>query len=168
MKNYFIVFFISFIFLTSIFAQEQKDNRIVRNNIYIEFLGNGFIYSLNYERFFDPQFSLRTGAMLFTANGETDGGQASNVVLALFPIMFNYLINFGSHNLEIGAGPELAYVSAKTDLLSEKSGLDIGATLRLGYMYFPPNGGFNFSIAYTPILSEEFTHSFGIGFGYGF
>ncbi len=168
MNRFLIIFFVSILLISNSYAQEQAGEKIVRNNVYLEILGNGFLYSINYERFFHPNFSLRSGVMFFTGTGESEDGQTARASLAIFPVMLNYLINFGNHHIEIGAGPELAYVSAYSDLFGKKAGFGIGGTARIGYVYFPTSGGFNFRIAYTPIVSEIFTHSFGIGVGYGF
>jgi hypothetical protein len=167
MKNFILgfLFFVSSFY--SIYGQKKQYlNTTAQNNIYLEILGNGFFYSLNYERFFNRNISARAGIMIFPASGTSDEGHTLDITLLFFPIMANYLFNFGNHNIELGVGPEVVYASGSTDIAGNFSGFAFAATARIGYLYFPTDGGFNIRIAYTPILSEVFTHSVGIGVGY--
>ncbi len=151
------------------FAQERVEGSRARNNVFLELLGNGFVYSLNYERFLGRRFSLRVGGMVLTGTGESEDGQTATALLTIVPVMLNRLVNLsGRHNLEVGAGLDLAYLNVKSDLVGKLSGSGVEFTAKVGYMYFNPDGGFNFRIAYTPIWSEEFSHSFGVGLGYAF
>ena len=108
---------------------------------------------------------MRFGGSIFNGNATGPDGNGTNATLALFPILANYLWNFGNHHIEIGAGPELGYVSESGQGVKA---VGIFTTARVGYLYAEPGGGFNFSVAYTPIWSDVFSHSFGIGIGYGF
>ncbi len=167
MKKFLLFFYL--ITLSNFFAQEKtKNNTDADNNVYLEILGNGFFYSLNYEKFFSRNFSVRAGIMVFPASGTSDEGHTLDVTLLLSPIMGNYLFNFGNHNIEVGFGPDVIYASGNTDIAGDFSGFALAWTARIGYLYFPTDGGFNFRLAYTPILSENFTHSFGLGIGYAF
>ena len=165
-KVFVLVIFVLFI-SNNIKAQAKQDiDSTANNNIYLEILGNGFFYSLNYERFFSRNFSVRGGIMIFPASGTSEEGHTLDITILIFPIMANYLINFGNHNIELGIGPNLFYASGNTDVAGDFSGFAVGATARIGYLYYPTDGGFNIRFAYTPILSEVFTHSIGLGIGY--
>ncbi len=149
-------------------AQEFKTAPLVRNGVFLEILGNGFLYSLNYEHFFKDHFAWRVGAMYFGGSGENDANETLNFNLLIMPVMLNYVLGSGSHHIEIGAGPTLVYLSVEVDVLPGISGFAFGGTARLGYLYRPPQGGLTFRLAYTPILSDIFTHSVGLGVGLAF
>jgi len=78
----------------SISVQKNTNPKIRRNSIYGELFGNGFIFSINYDRIFfikDNKFSFRAGILyLFTDNLITS-------------IEINYLRGT-EHHLEMGIG----------------------------------------------------------------
>ncbi len=149
-------------------AQEFKTAPPVRNEVFLEILGNGFFYSLNYEHFFKDHFSWRVGAMYLGGTGKNDVEDQVRFDLLIVPVMLNYVLGSGSHHIEFGAGPTLVYLSVKVDVLDGIDGFAFGGTARLGYLYRPPEGGLSFRLAYTPILSDVFTHSVGLGIGFAF
>lgn len=154
-------------------AQESTPapvDRLARNSIYIELLGHGLLYSVNYDRRFSDRVSGRAGAMLI-AGRDSEGEPAS---LAIIPAMANYLAGHGSHRLEVGAGPVLVYGRGRVER-DEVKGLDASSVVGLfggatfGYRYQPLRGGFAFRIGFTPVFSpESFAPWGGISFGYAF
>lgn len=64
MKKYIYILIIVSWLPTLCFSQSQKEAvkpSSSKNAVFAEFLGNGFLYSLNYERLFKGTFTLRTG-----------------------------------------------------------------------------------------------------------
>jgi hypothetical protein len=134
----------------------------------VELLGNGFLYSVNYERFIGNWTTIRAGGMILTLTGNTADGDKVDVGVALFPVMLNYLIGSGNHHLEFGGGPLFIYVTAQSDIFEDIHAFGVRATARVGYVYLRPQGGWNFRIAYTPLLTDTISHSAGVAVGYAF
>jgi len=170
--------FLIAIFLTGyLYAQEVQ--KVAKNAIYIEGLGNGVIYSLNYERNVGNNLSIRVGVGYFGASGEAtykDTGKKEEIVanIGTFPIMANYFIGKGRHKIEIGGGMVLFTISAHGDEVSSngikfKAGLLPALTGTLGWRYQPREGGLVFKIAFTPIFNlGSFLPYGGISVGYSF
>lgn len=134
----------------SVYTQEEAMEKYAKNTVYIEFLGQGVLGSINYDYRFHPNFSFRIGV-----------GYA--LFLYSFPAMINFLIGTETpHHLELGAG----FV-----LMSYKDLSGIVPTANLGYKFQPKNGGFFFKIAWTPFIhseAEELIKWGGISIGYTF
>jgi hypothetical protein len=138
-------------------ADSVDTTRRALNAVFIEFGGNGIVYSVNYERFISQDFSLRAGVgYLSLGSSEFDGGASAS--LTTVPLMANYLgIGRYNHRLELGAGVVLMSMSARTyDGLGSDfgSGFLAAATGCIGYRYAPLDGGFNFKAGFTPLLSS--------------
>ncbi|HLL46985.1 MAG TPA: hypothetical protein VK399_09745 [Longimicrobiaceae bacterium] len=131
-----------------------------RNSVYVELLGNGVLYSMNYDRKFSDHVSGRVGLMALGA--------------ALVPVMGNYLAGNGNHRLELGAGPLLIFAPDELKLdeaeeLESTSDFAVAGTATLGYRYQPVYGGFVFRIGFTPVFGEGGVFPWvGASFGYAF
>jgi len=129
------------------------------NQVFLELLGNGLLYSLNYEWFltaWNQRFGIRGGASFITYKISTANG-AGNLVLATVPVVASWYWGPSSHKLQLGLGASALYVSAATDATGQKfssseEGLGIAATAVIGYRYLPRDGGFTFGIGFTPLL----------------
>lgn len=124
-------------------AQESPaaERDMARNGMYLEVLGSGLLYSLNYDRRFSDSFTARIGYGGI--------GRAGAV-----PLTANYLAGRGNHRLELGIGP--VFVFAPDDLEDEFSDVSgsLSGTAILGYRYQPIAGGWLFRAALTPLFSE--------------
>ncbi len=158
------------IFVSLCFGQQSEKMIRARQGIFIEALGNGFMYSLNYERYVGKHFDWRIGGMYFATERlhSEDGQHSGSIALFLLPVMANYLLGNGNHKLELGGGPLLLYLSGSVDDHRSHSGLALRATARIGYAYLPAHGGFTFRVAYTPLLTDTFSHGVGVAVGYAF
>lgn len=116
--------------------------RTAWNTVHLDLAGLGSLFSLSYERFFSEGAAIRFGI-----------GPSSFVT-------FSGFIGEGEHRFEIGGGFVLV------DNGAIRSSLALYSALRLGYRYHPLKGGFNFAIAFTPILS--LAPWGGISLGWGF
>jgi hypothetical protein len=130
--------------------------RTANNAIYIEGLGPGLLYSLNYDRAFGD-FAGRIGigyaSVGVSANSEsgTSGGSSSARFLTV-PITVSYLgIGSKKHMFEVGAGATILNVGANAsafDVSSSSSSSSSGSNTYVfgnvlaGYRFQPPNGGF--------------------------
>jgi hypothetical protein len=148
-------------------AQDSK------NVVYVEVLGPGILYSVNYERVITDNVTARIGASIFSYSYYS--GESSVVVL---PMMANYLWGSGSSKLELGAGADVMVSREKhygdmepivsPRITSDSNILLVGA---LGYRYQPSDGGFHFRIVASPIVSPYtgyFFPSLGCSAGIGF
>lgn len=130
-------------------AREKTTSSAPRNATYFEVGGPGILYSLNYERFILPQFSVRAGVSLFGLHENTTGDTLG--VFAV-PITGQYLVGKGSHHLELGMGilTGVMWSDLNSYQKTESFGL-IAATATIGYRYQPPRQGFLFRVALTPL-----------------
>lgn len=140
-----------------VFADSVDTTRRALNAVFVEFGGNGLVYSINYERFLSQDFSLRAGVgYLSLGSSEFDGGSSAS--LTTVPLMANYLgVGRYNHRLELGGGVVLMHMSARTyDGIGSDfgSGFLAAATGCIGYRYAPLDGGFNFKAGFTPLLSS--------------
>jgi hypothetical protein len=142
-----------FVCLGSLMAQTQdstqKIPRTARNVVFVEGLGNGFLYSVNYERFLWDAVSLRAGFSAWTNNSDPQFIQDNITV----PILINFLTSESEHNFEGGIGITIW----QNTITSYPTRTTILAALRLGYRYQPLKGGFVFGIAFTPLFNPFFS-----------
>ncbi|HEX8696164.1 MAG TPA: hypothetical protein VF746_27350 [Longimicrobium sp.] len=152
-------------------AQEEVQPPLARNAVYVELLGSGLLYSINYDRLITPSVAGRVGFMFVRA--EDDSGDSGTIAIA--PITASKLWGNGSSHFETGVG--LAVATADFDF-GELDDFDEDADLSsttvygtgvLGYRYQRPGGGFLFRVGLTPIFTtNDFAPWFGLSFGYAF
>jgi hypothetical protein len=137
---------------------ENKDTHS-KNNVYVECLGNGLLYSFNYEYMPQDNFSARIGAG-YLADTETS--------VALIPVMGNYLMRESSHRFELGAGATIILIDGKGEYMKQKASAAI-PTLTAGYRYQPREGGMIFRAGFTPLFGKDtFVPSVGLSIGQSF
>ena len=137
------------------------------NSLYIELLGNGGLYSVNYDRLFTENLGGRIGVMYLSS---LDFIFSSVDNLLLVPITLNYFVG-NNHKLELGGG--VVIVSADKigsfGINTRSGGTAIGGTATIGYRYQKSDGGFLFRIGFTPIFSDtDFVPSGGLSLGFSF
>jgi hypothetical protein len=145
-------------------AQVLQGPRPAPNSIYVEGLGAGLAYSLNYERLVLDELAVRGGFSYMsigassTVNGQTVGASATWMT---FPITASYLgirSSNGKHALELGGGATLTYASASASSLgssAEGSGMGVLGTTMAGYRLHPVDGaGFNFRVGLMGLVGK--------------
>ncbi len=152
---------LSIVISTSCFAQEFDSAAAqtvrAKNSFYIEGLGNGLVYSLNYDRLFMERkktiLAARIGASWFPSGG---GNYRIGALGEL-----NLLYGKGKHFLETGLGLSYMYLDDYYWLTDEQGTVLevvdqklhwLFATGRFGYRYQKPEGGFFFRAAFTPVF----------------
>jgi len=153
----------------------QPAEEAAPNVVFVELLGNGLLYSVNYERRLPAwNLGLRAGASFFTDKISSASGSGS-LVLASFPLVASYFIGPPRHKLELGLGATILYVGASSDSTGTKyegsvSGLGIAATAVIGYRYMPRGRGVTLGAGFTPLLRETkgFLPWGGVSAGYAF
>jgi hypothetical protein len=156
-------------------APEAAPERGPERAVFVEALGSGLLYSLNYEHFLAEQrVGVRGGAGFITYKVSKAEG-SGNLTLATFPILLSYYFGTAHHKLEIGLGATAIYFSAATDATGTKfegegTGLGIAASGVVGYRYVPTGRGATFGVGFTPLLrvSKGFLPWGGAHVGYAF
>ena len=137
------------IFITaSCFSQGEKipqEKLSKKNAVYLELLGQGLLYSVNYDRILlvgnKLALSGRVGLSYYPDTGFFD----TNTIA--IPIEFNLLVGKGLTYFEFGLGG--TYMQGLDKSSFSKSLL---ASLRLGYRYQKDDGGLMCRIGFTPLL----------------
>ena len=131
------------------------------STLYFEALGNGIIYSLNYDHLLihsgKEGLSLRTGLSLYPVKGTTDFPRY------VVPIEFNYLVG-NEKMLELGIGANFL-----------NYGNNIWPSFRIGYRKQRIEGGYFFRIGFLlarvqydddSMTESHILPTLGVGFGY--
>jgi len=149
-------------------------SRTASNVLFGEALGNGLLYSINYERVFSSlPIGLRAGASYFSYPVSTYG-RSGNLKLATFPLAASYYVGATQHKLQLGLGATILYLGVSSDSTGtrfegERSGFGVAATAVIGYRYLPPDRGFSFGVGFTPLLrTSSFLPWGGANAGYVF
>ncbi|MGM0545609.1 MAG: hypothetical protein ACQEST_02710 [Bacteroidota bacterium] len=161
-----LLLFVGALFLFGMPNQAQGQS-YSQNSVYFEALGNGIIYTVNYDRKFTDHFGARGGFMIISGRDEETNESAG---IGIFPLMANYLAGSGNHRLELGAGLIVATIGANLEDHGRISEQGVGGpTTTFGYRYQPAGGGFLFRAGLTPFFSGGTPYLWGgLSLGYTF
>lgn len=102
MRTVLIVVVMSACFAEEIHGQSEPDSTLGRNQIFIELLGNGVFYSINYERRLGEAVALRAGYTRWT---ELCLMECSGLdVVTAVPVIVSALVRPRRHTVELGLG----------------------------------------------------------------
>ena len=137
-----------------------------KNSIYLELLGNGVFYSVNYERALSQSLRGRIGFM--------SGGLAFKAICLLIPcygdeqdrfnlapLTVNYIHGKGEHKFEIGLGVAIAFGAKGEFDFDFNDVIIIDQTTRflgtgtIGYRFQPETRGTLFRLGFTPLFSNK-------------
>lgn len=147
-----------FIFLITGIVSYSQDGRL-KNALFVELIGNGGAYSLNYEYQFASKTVLRAGISFLPE------------AIAV-PVTVGQLIGESKNFLELGIGNTLVHYGSES-----AHGNVVYLTGTIGYRYQQPDGKFLFRIGFTPLINiyekegdevERFLPLGGISFGFRF
>ncbi len=145
MKNFIFVIVFLMIGHSSAYSQDK----IAINTVFFELIGNGGIYSINYDRLMSNSTSVRLGfSYVPSSNG---------IYSITFPIMLNDLEGQNNSKLELGVGAMFFHVSQWWFPFLDanvSSGIFICGTI--GYRYQKKEGGSFFRIGFTPYYGYGF------------
>ncbi len=146
-----VLFFVVTILFQSIaLAQDFKQG------VYIEALGNGGAWSMNYERMFEKNFKAKIGA-----------GFISSTLFV--PVMGGKSFGKGPHYFEVLAGA--VFVRSSTPDDSQRANeihQNTGGTAFIGYHFSKPQKRLYYRVGYTPFITSSVFHWAGAGMGYKF
>ena len=139
----------------------QDSNIIASNSVYIELLGNGVPYSLNFDRIVVQNPKLKIAARIGISYMPTF--IFSNRIITI-PLELTTLVGEGKHFFEFGPGftfmhqkydendpTVITSVTDPTDYVN----IYLQPSLRFGYRYQKPDGGFLFRLGLLGITSIE-------------
>ena len=140
-----------------------------RNNaVYFELLGNGGVFSINYERAVTPSLRLRVGAASWTAHSFWGDEETR---FETFPLMLHVIPGHGAHRFEVAIG---ILPGHRQGDMGESGGF-VSLTGLIGYRYEPPGRRFVFRAGVAPFYgfgdsamaypAEGFLPSLGLSFG---
>ncbi len=150
MKRIFILFIISLV-------AKSSGAQIAKNTVYLEFLGNGGLYSINFDR-------ILVDAEKFKISSSIGYGSYPNENIEGIPFEVNFLFGH-KHYFELGTG--ISYIKGLTQVEPDHSYGVISSTIyntyRIGYRYQKDVKGFFFKVAVIPFVRvyeyEEFFKS---------
>lgn len=166
---------------------------MAKNTVYAELLGNGGLYSVNYDRLVARNISIRAGISYWGFTyGDTPSSKLSTYSTTI-PLSASYLFNFAGtpSNIELGIGSTILIATISAEGIDNVSGGKVSFSTTgysmigvpiIGYRLQPQLGGFNFRAIITPFIpiahtagptSSIFSFSSivilgGLSFGYTF
>ena len=145
-----------FLLATATAAYSQTSGAVTAPNaIYLELLGNGGLYSLNFDRRLSPRTSLRIGFAHWSSSGGVFDDSEREITT--MPVMLNRLRGSGNHKLELGAGILVGRSTRTESSFAESADTKSFFTFTglIGYRYQRADGG--------PVFRAGFTPFFGLG-----
>lgn len=155
-KPIFLIFLFVFTISTLTKAQNSENEifKLNKNIIYFELLGNGFLYSFNYERILVNSEIISLHARVgysrfkFTVFNTLIDGE-------LIPVNLNINIGSGNSRFELGAGATFSRMNPG----EKDEHKEINGTINLGYRYHPYNAksniGPSFRIGITNVIGPK-------------
>lgn len=156
------------VLMTSKSFSQEEGYRDRSQAVYVEVLGNGLIYSFNYDTRFGQSIK-GLGGRAGIGHLAIDGSR-----LTTFPFLINYLFGKDKHYFEVGAGATLITASTNSSdfgpIGSREKGSTFIGTMSFGYRLEPQQGGFLFRAGITPIFDRTSFFPFWpqVSLGYAF
>ena len=159
-------------------AQSEPEPRTAFNAVYLELLGNGGPFSINYDRRVGEDVAVRIGFASWTADDLFLGDEAETEIITV-PVTVSWLPGTPSRGVELGGGVLLG--NRKQDVPFEDgstSSTFVSLTGIAGYRWQPADGGWTFRVGFTPFFGlgdsdvaypeRGFFPSGGVSVGYSF
>ena len=168
-----ILIIFGILFVNPTFGQISKDSaNISKNTIYFEALGNGVLYSLNYDRIiFTKNLFQISGRIGFSYIPYLKNNLESFNDIFKYPFEVNVLYGRKSH-AEIGLGYTPVFITYHENTFKIYDVYSYSG-VRVGYRYQEPFGGFFFRIGFIPYINfPKYLKNSGpkyyLGFGFGY
>ena len=175
-KTIIYITLISLLYFATNKVYAQIDSLTWRKAVFVELLGNGVLFSANFDMRFvkgkNGSFGFRAGLGDFFINAKS--GMVDLAVNGVtFPMEVDYLLGKSHHFLETGIGVTPYYISTKLTISDNRfsgNGLNMMRFLNIGYRYQPLNNGLMFKINWNPLITHDglFLKWFGLSLGYVF
>ena len=163
-KRFLMILFVFGLFSSPSFGQKKGSTRNsstfegAKSVFFVELLGNGLLFSANFDTRVVNNFGIRVGAGYVGATESNGGG------ILTVPVMGNVLLGKNGSYFEVGAGA--TYVSGTGSLFD--IGSSVVGTLSFMYRKQPVDGGFMWKIGLTPFIASGVFIPYwgGVGIGY--
>jgi len=147
-----------------------------RNAVFGELLGNGGLYSVNYERMLTDRFAVRIGYGAWDSPLLFQGSPPDRY--RTLPVTVSYLLGPGERKLELGGGITFGRGTFDRHFDTRRDFSFRTLTAIVGYRSHPREGGYLFRAGATPFYSFDdgesaypdpgFSFGAGVSFGYLF
>jgi hypothetical protein len=131
--------------------------RRVQSSVFIEALGVGGLYSLNYDVTLS-WLALRVGGSYVSLGATAGRTTAAHVEAVTAPLMASVLLGTREHKLAFGLGTTALWFSGHAQVYFaniERRQLVMLATGFAGYRYVPLRGGLTAQLGFTPLVTFE-------------
>lgn len=135
-------------------SSNAQDVSNYKNAVMLEIGGNGFIYSVNYERFLSKNINGRAG---FSGWKIIENQTNKSMIVISFPISFNYLINLSNQKHFIETGIGVMNLITSGDLVEYKGVTNyyLNPFINLGYIYKPTKNRLSYRAGLSPFLGTK-------------
>jgi hypothetical protein len=121
-----------------VFSQEPLNSKNKKNSIYAEAFGQGFCWSLNYDRILKTESIIQNSFSVGLVNVPKVIGFGDGVYYGI-PISYNLLFGKKNHHFELGLG--LTNMLVFPEMNNGLSKYYLCLTPKVGYRFQKPNGG---------------------------
>lgn len=154
-------------------ALEEPFALAAKNTLFVEGLGNGGLYSFNYDRRIAPTWNVRIGFSNYRVDVNLFNVLSASASAVVIPLVGSYLYHFpnSSSYLEVGAGITSAFLaeSATTVVPASAATYLPIPTLVAMYRLMPNEGGFSLRAGVTPLFFPTlFLPWIGVSLGWTF
>ena len=133
-----------------------QSRHISQNSIYLELLGSGLVYSINYERSINQFLSGRIGFMYDLLHLVIGDDEDEEDRLNMLPLMLNYMPGESKHKFEIGLGMAFVFTRGEFDDVGIfDSDTKLVGAAAIGYRIQPESRGMLFRVSFTPFFGDE-------------
>jgi hypothetical protein len=158
-----------------------KKGSLKNKFIFLEMLGSGGVYSLNYDFRFNKditnKWGLRTGVEFLPINTVNYSGDILKYSTLLFPFMVNYLVGKKNKFLELALGAVYVFKWRNGKLQAQvyeyfirninRRIPNVYGAFSIGYRHQPLKGKIMWGISLTPLIGNSFIiPNIGIKIGY--
>jgi hypothetical protein len=142
-------------------SSEPPKKRTANNAIYVEGLGAGLIYSVNYEHMFGD-FAPRVGFEYLSVSATTSTGEAHTSLIGI-PLSVSYLgIGSLQNMFEVGAGATIllagegaSFIDVDESSSASGSSTLVFGTVTAGYRFQMADGGFMFRGGLNAVIGGD-------------
>ncbi|MFY7997739.1 MAG: hypothetical protein ACOVSW_03985 [Candidatus Kapaibacteriota bacterium] len=142
------------------YSPEERFAQTAKNTLFVEGLGNGGLYSFNFDRRLAPTWNVRLGFSNYRADAALANVFSGAASLVVIPLIASYLYNFPESNsyLELGGGISslFATVSVTTVVPASATAYTPIPTFVIMYRIMPSEGGFSLRAGLTPLILPNF------------
>nr|MBS0038422.1 hypothetical protein [Saprospiraceae bacterium] len=158
MKNTLIALFALLLIVFSTSPLEAEDRPPfdgAKSALFAELLGNGLLFTLNYDTRISNRFGIR-GGIGYIGSLDGEGG------ILTIPINANFLLGNNGKYFEVGAG----FTFVGGDFFDTDN--RIATSLTFMYRSQPQDGGFMWRAGFAPLIIDKIVIPYYVGLGLGY